>query len=323
MTIKNSQGGHKMNKKGSNNKNSLLLDLKKNKTLLAMLLPAMLYVIIFSYIPMSGIVLAFKNYNYEGGIFGSDWVGFANFRYLIISDKLWTLTRNTILYNAAFITLGMVFEVGFAIILSEMTKKVFKRVTQGIIFLPYFISWVVVSSIMTTLFGYEYGVLNNVLNLLGIESVNIYAATKQWPIVMVLLRLWKSSGYGSVIYLAAIAGVSQELYEAADIDGADIWKKIKYITLPSIQPTMMIMFLLGISNVFRGDFGMFYQIVKNNQLLLRSSDIIDTFVYRSLLSSPNLGMSAAAGLYQSVMCFVTIITVNYIVKKLQSENALF
>ncbi len=312
-----------MNQKGSDNKNSLLSDLKKNKTLLVMLLPAMLYVIIFNYIPMSGIVLAFKNYNYAGGIFGSDWVGFENFRYLIISDKLWTLTRNTILYNAVFITLGMVVEVGFAIILSEMTKKVFKRVTQGLIFLPYFISWVVVSSIMTTLFGYEYGVLNNVLNLLGVESINIYAATKQWPIVMVLLRLWKSAGYGSVIYLAAIAGVSQELYEAADIDGADIWKKIKYITLPSIQPTMMIMFLLGISNVFRGDFGMFYQIVKNNQLLLRSSDIIDTFVYRSLLTSPNLGMSAAAGLYQSVMCFVTIITVNYIVKKLQPENALF
>jgi len=312
-----------MNKQRITNKNSFGKELKRNKILLLMLLPAFIYVIVFSYIPMSGVVLAFKNFNYQGGIFGSDWVGLENFRYLVISNKLWTLTRNTILYNIFFITIGIVFEVGFAIILSEMTKKVFKRFVQGFMFLPYFVSWVVVSSIMANIFGYEHGVLNNVLNHFGIESFNIYGATRQWPIVMVLLKLWKTTGYGSVIYLASITSISQELYEAADIDGANVWKKIKFITLPSIKPTMMIMFLLGISNVFRGDFGMFYQIIKNNQILLQSSDIFDTFVYRSLMSSPNLGMTAAAGLYQSVMCFITIVVVNFIVKKIQPENALF
>ena len=312
-----------MKKKNAIEKTSFLSKLYKNKTMLFMLSPAMIYVIIFSYIPMFGIVLAFKNYNYQAGIFGSPWVAFDNFKFLLISNKLWTLSRNTILYNIAFLGLGLIFEVGFAIILSEITNGIFKRVSQGIMFLPYFISWVVVSSIMITLFGYEHGVLNNILNMFGMESFNLYGATKQWPFVMVFLRMWKLTGYGSVVYLAAITGISQELFEAAEIDGANIWNKIRHITIPSIKPTMSIMLLLGLGNVFRGDFGMFYQIVKNNQLLLRSSDIIDTFVYRSLMSSPNLGMSAAAGMYQSVMCLIVISTVNYIIKRIQPDYALF
>lgn len=312
-----------MMNKDSRKKVSFLKEVKKNKTLLGMLSPAMIYVIVFCYIPMFGIVLAFKSYDYQGGIFGSPWVGFDNFEFLIISKKLWTLTRNTILYNIAFIGLGILLEVGFAILLSEITNGIFKRVSQGLMFLPYFISWVVVSSIMLTIFGYEHGVINNILGRFGMEPFNLYGATKQWPIVMVLLRLWKQTGYGTVVYLAAITGISQELFEAADIDGANIWKKIRYITIPSLKPTMIIMFLLGLGNVFRGDFGMFYQIVKNNQLLLKSSDIIDTFVYRSLMTSPNLGMSAAAGLYQSIMCLLVISTVNYIIKRMQPDYALF
>lgn len=304
-------------------KTSFLKKVKKNKALLGMLSPAMLYVIIFSYIPMFGIVLAFKHYNYQDGILNSPWVGLENFRFLIISDKLWTLTRNTVLYNIAFIVLGIVFEVLFAIFLSEITNKTFKKFSQGLMFLPYFISWVVVSLIMITVFGYENGVVNNVIGHFGIDKIDIYSATKQWPIVMVLLRLWKQTGYGSVIYLASITSISQELFEAADIDGANIWQKVRYITLPSLRPTIMTMFLLALGNVLRGDFGMFYQVIKNNQLLLQTSDIIDTFVYRSLMTSPNLGMSAAAGLYQSVMCFIFISLVNYIIKKMNPDYALF
>ena len=295
---------------------------RKNRTLLCMLLPALLYVVIFSYIPMFGITIAFKDYNYNGGILGSPWCGFKNFEYLKISGKLWALTRNTLLYNLAFIVFGIIFEVGFAVMLSEITKKTFKKVTQAFMFLPYFISWVVVSTIMLNIFG-QNGVLSNVLAHFGIEDFSIYQQIRQWPVIMVAIRIWKQTGYGTVVYLAAIAGLSQEMFEAASIDGASIWQKIRYITIPGLKPTIFIMFLLSVGNIFRGDFGMFYQLVGNNQLLLETSDVIDTFVYRSLITSPNIGMSAAAGLYQSVLCFVTIVSVNWLVKKVDPDYTLF
>lgn len=296
--------------------------IKKNRTLLLMLVPALLYVIIFNYIPMGGIVIAFKRYNYNGGIFGSPWVGLENFRYMIVADKLWPLTRNTLLYNLAFIFFGVIFEVGIAIILSELSRKYFKKVTQTMMFLPYFISWVVVSTVMLNIFG-DNGVLNNIRYNMGLEPFNIYANTTWWPVVMVIVRLWKQTGYGTVVYLAAVAGISQEMFEAAEIDGANIWQKIRCITLPCLKPTIIIMVLLGVSQIFRGDFGMFYQLVKNNQMLLEKSDIIDTFVYRSLMTSPNIGMSAAAGLYQSILCFITICTFNFVVKKVDPDYTLF
>lgn len=287
-----------------------------------MLLPALLYVVIFSYIPMFGVTIAFKDYNYNGGILGSPWCGFKNFEYLKISGKLLDLTKNTLLYNLAFIVFGIIFEVGFALMLSEITKKTFKKISQAFMFLPYFISWVVVSTVMLNIFG-QNGVLSNILSRFGIEGFSIYHQIKQWPAVMVAVRLWKQTGYGTVVYLAAIAGLSQEMFEAASIDGASIWQKIRYITIPSLKPTIFIMFLLAVGNIFRGDFGMFYQLVGNNQLLLETSDVIDTFVYRSLITSPNIGMSAAAGFYQSVLCFVTIVSVNWIVKKIDPDYTLF
>lgn len=302
--------------------NSLTKNVKKNKTLLLMLVPPLLFVIVFNYIPMAGIVVAFKNYNYYDGFFGSPWVGFDNFRYLFVTGKIWELTRNTLLYNMAFIFFGIIFEVGFAIILSEITGKIFKKVTQGFIFLPYFISWVVVSTIMLNIFG-ENGVLNSLLGAVGIKDFSIYQQVSGWPIVMLFVRMWKQTGYGTVVYLAAIAGISQEMVEAAQIDGASVWQRIRYITIPCLKPTIFIMTLLAIGNIFRGDFGMFYQLVGSNQLLLQSSDVIDTYVYRSLITSPNIGMSAAAGLFQSVLCFVTICTANYIVKKFDPDYTLF
>lgn len=295
---------------------------KRSRILLLMLLPATIFVIVFNYIPMAGIVLAFKNFNYADGIFGSPWNGLENFQYLFVSNKIWTLTRNTLLYNIAFIFLGVIFEVGFAIILSEISGKVFKKFAQGFMFLPYFISWVVVSTIMLNIFGTN-GVLNSILSVFGVTDFSIYKQVREWPIVLVIVRLWKQTGYGSVVYLAAIAGISKELYEAADIDGANVWQKIRYITIPSLKPTIMIMVLLALGNVFRGDFGMFYQLVGSNQLLLNTSDIIDTYIYRMLTTSPNIGLTAAAGLYQSVLCFVTIVAANFIVKKIDPDYTLF
>lgn len=296
--------------------------MKKSRVLLCMLIPALLYVILFNYLPMTGIILAFKDFKYALGIFKSPWCGWDNFQYLFVTGKIWSLTRNTLLYNIAFIFLGLFFEVGFAILLSEINNKVFKKFAQGFMFLPYFISWVVVATVMLNIFGSN-GVLNSILEHFGITDFSIYSQVKQWPIVLVLVRLWKQTGYGTVVYLAAIAGISRDLYEAASIDGASVWQKIRYITLPSLKPTIMIMVLLALGNVFRGDFGMFYQLVGSNQLLLNSSDILDTYIYRMLTTSPNVGLTAAAGLYQSVLCFITILTANWIVKKIDPDYTLF
>lgn len=299
----------------------ILNRVKKNYALLLMLVPAVALTIIFCYIPMGGVVLAFKKYNYHDGIFGSPWCGLENFRYLILSNKLWALTRNTILYNLAFISVGMVTEVGFAIILNEIAHQKFKKVAQTMMFLPHFISWVVVATIMLNVFG-THGVINNILKSLGLESFNIYTRAKEWPIIMVLMKVWKSAGYGSVVYLAAIVGISPEIHEAAKIDGANIWQRIFRITIPCLKPTIIIMTLLAVGGIFRGDFGMFYQLVKG-QILLDVADILDTYVYRSMMSTSNLGMSAAASFYQSVLCFITINVVNFIVKKIEPDYALY
>ena len=293
------------------------------KIMLLMLLPGIAYVIIFNYIPMAGAVIAFKNYTYSGGLFFSPWVGFDNFRFFFISGRAWPLTRNTFLYNIAFIVTNMFFEVIFAIILSEIRLRKYKRVTQSSMFFPFFISWVVVASIMYNIFNYEYGVLNSILKWFGATPLNIYDNPLIWPFLLVALRAWKSVGYGAVIYLAAITGLDQQMYEAADIDGANIWHRIRYITLPSLIPTMVIMFLFAMGGVFRGDFGMFYQLVGSNGKLFPIADIIDTFVFRALIQNPNIGMSAASGLYQSLLCFITVMLVNKIIKTVQPDYTLF
>ena len=296
---------------------------RKNSSFLLMLLPATLFILIFAYLPMGGIVLAFKQYRYADGIFGSPWNGLENFKFFFISGKAWPVTRNTMLYNLAFIGVGMFLQVTFAIILSEIKGKVFKKLTQSAMFLPFFISWVVASSIFYNMFSYEYGVFNGVLRTLGNEPVDIYANAAVWPFILICLNAWKSVGYGSVVYLASITGIDQAIYEAADIDGANVWQKIRFITLPSIVPTMIIMLLLALGSIFRGDFGLFYQLVGNNGNLLPVTDIIDTFVFRALMSTSDIGMSAAAGVYQSVLCLITILIANKAVKTLQPDYSLF
>ena len=279
--------------------------------------------IIFNYIPMGGAVIAFKNYNYASGIFGSAWVGLKNFRFLIISNKLWTLTRNTLAYNFAFILIGMTLEVTFAIIINEMRSKWFKKTFQSFMFLPFFVSWVVAVSVIQTLLDYNTGFVTRLVQSLGGNMPNIYTTAAPWPYLLVFFRMWKGVGYGSIIYLSAVTSIDTQMYEAADIDGANSWQKVFRITLPNLIPTMVIMFLLAVGQIFRGDFGMFFQMVGNNGVLLETADILDLYVYRALSSGTNLGMSAAAGLYQSVLCFATIMTVNFIVKKIQPEYTLF
>ena len=304
-------------------KEGILHELKRNRTLFLMILPAVLIVLVFSYIPLNGLVLAFKDFRYAKGIWGSPWNGFENFRFLFASGKGWQLTRNTILYNVVNLLISQGLALVVAIVLSEMRGRRFKKTTQSIIFLPYFISWIIVGAFVQNIFNYETGTLNNLLTSLGMEPINMYAIPAAWFIVIIFFNSWKWVGYNSVIYIAAVAGLDRECFEAADIDGANIWQKIRYITIPGIKPTLIIIFLLNLGKVLRGDFQMFYQIIGMNGQLYDITDVIDTYVFRSLLSGTDMGMTAAATLYQSVMCFVIINIANAVVKKIDPDYALF
>jgi ABC-type polysaccharide transport system, permease component len=304
-------------------KKTFIKKLKKYKILLLMLLPAIVFFIVFNYIPMLGIVIAFKKFNYRGGILGSPWAGLDNFKFLFIGGDIFKVARNTALYNTAFIIINNTVEIFVAIILTEITGKYFKKITQSIMFLPYFISWVVVGAFVYNIFNNEFGFMNTFLKALKMQPMNVYDKPIAWVFIIIVFCLWKSLGYETVLYLAAIAGIDREMYEAAEIDGANIFKRIRYITIPSLTSTIIILILLSIGNVFRGDFSMFYQIVGNNSLVYGATDVIDTYVVRSLTTVREFGMTSAAGFVQSVLCFVIINIANGIVKKVDSDYSLF
>lgn len=272
---------------------------------------------------MAGIIIAFKHYDYAGGIFGSAWNGLDNFRFFFESGDAWRVTRNTALYNIAFIVVNNSLQIFAAIMLFEVGGKWFRKITQSALFLPYFISWVVVGAIAYNLLNYDIGTVNALLRGIGLQPVDIYNTPSYWPYILVIVSAWKSLGYGTVMYLAAITGIDTEMYEAAEIDGANIFQRIMKVTIPNLYPTIIILVLLAVGNIFRGDFGMFYNMIGNNGLLFSSTDVIDTFVFRSLITSNDIGMSAAAGVFQSVLGFATIMSVNYAVRKYDKDRALF
>lgn len=298
-------------------------DLKNYRVLLLMLAPAVAFFLLFAYVPMAGIIIAFKRYDYAGGIFGSAWNGLANFRFFFESGDAWRVTRNTALYNIAFIVVNNTLQIFSAIMLFEVGGKWFRKLTQSALFLPYFISWVVVGAIAYNLLNYDIGTVNAMLRGIGLDPIDIYNTPAYWPYILIIVAAWKSLGYGTVMYLAAIAGIDTEMYEAAEMDGANIFQRIMKVTIPNLYPTIIILVLLAVGNIFRGDFGMFYNMVGNNGLLFSSTDVIDTFVFRSLITSNDIGMSAAAGVFQSVLGFATIMTVNYAVRRYDKDRALF
>lgn len=300
-------------------------DLKKHPALFLMISPIVIYVIIFNYIPMVGIVMAFKNFDYSLGIFKSPWVKhpFDNFRFFFMSGQAFKVVRNTVLYNIAFILVDNTVEVIVAIFISEISGKTFKKITQGAMFLPTFISWVVVSAFVYNLLSYDYGAYNNLRRTLGQEAVDIYSNGKLWIGLIILLKLWKDIGYGSVVYLASIMGIDQSIYESAELDGAGELQKIHYITLPCLRSTIIILVILAVGNIFRGDFDMFYNIVGNNSLLFDTTDVIDTYVFRSMLFSQEYGMSTAIGLIQSILCFIFLTVTNLVVKRIDPDSSLF
>jgi putative aldouronate transport system permease protein len=288
-----------------------------------MIAPAVLYFLLFSYVPMAGIVLAFKQYRYDLGIMGSPWVGFENFKFFFMTGDAFRVTRNTMLYNAAFIIINNLLQIVVAILMAEIGSKLFRKTAQTLMFLPYFLSWVVVGAVAYNLFNYEHGTVNTLLRSLHIPELDIYTTPEYWKYILIFFSAWKAVGYGAVFYMASILSIDRETYEAAEIDGANVFQRIGYITLPSLRPTITILVLLAIGGIFRGDFGLFYQLVGNNGLLYQTTDVIDTYVYRSLLVNNEIGMSSAIGFYQSILCFATIMVTNFLVRKSDKENALF
>lgn len=303
--------------------NSVFYEIKKNKTLFIMLLPVLLYFLFFSYLPMSGMVLAFKQLRYDKGIFGSPWVGIENFKFFFISGSAFLVTVNTLLYNIAFIVTGLILQITVAIIFSELSGNYYKKMLQSLMFFPYFVSWVVVGAFIYNLFNYEFGSFNTLLSSIGLQKIDFYGNAPLWKYIIVFFNNWKYVGYSSVIYLSAITNIDQNLYEAAEIDGANIFQRIRTITLPLLVPLIITMVLINVGYIFRGNFDMFYQIVGNNGPLFNSTDVIDTFVFRALMRSQEVGMAAATGFYQSILCFAIIMCTNYLVKRINKDYSLF
>ncbi len=300
-------------------KKSGWLYFKRYLPLTIMALPGLIMMILFKYLPITGLVLAFKNYKISDGIFGSAWIGLKNFKYLFTSNDAWLITRNTLAYNVIFIVLDLVLAVAMAIALNELRQKRMAKVYQTIFMAPYFLSWVVVSNVAYAFLGMEDGLINNLFGL----NISWYTKREAWPYILVFFQIWKGLGYSTVMYLGNIVGISQDYYEAALMDGASKWQQIKYITLPSLKTLMIVLTILNIGKIFNSDFGLFYQLPRNSGPLFPVTNVIDTYVYRALKESNNIGMSAAASFYQSLVGFVLVLVSNGIVRKIDKDSALF
>lgn len=289
-----------------------------------MVIPGLLYLIINNYIPMFGVIIAFKDLNFTKGIFGSDWVGLENFKFLFATKDAWIMTRNTVVFNMAFFVVGTICSVLVAILINELTSKKAAKTYQTTILLPYLMSWVIISYLAFIFLSSDTGFINNtVLPLLGIDKINWYGDKKYWPAILILVNTWKGIGYSMIIYLSSIVSINKDYYEAACLDGASKIQQIWHITMPLLKPTILTMLLMSVAGMFRSDFGLFYQVTRNSGLLYEYTRTIDVYVYQALLQNADYGMSSAASLYQSVVGFILIIVTNAIIRKTQSDSAIF
>ncbi len=300
-------------------------ELCRHGTLYMMFLPATALVLLVTYLPLFGLILAFKDFSFKLGIFASPWMKpfLGNFQYLFSTSSAWVATRNTILLNLLFITCETVFAVALALIFNEIRSQRFKKGAQFSIFLPYFVSWIVVGLFAYNLFNYENGMINSLLAVMGRERVNWYGEAGRWPWIMLFFRLWKGAGYNMILYIAALAGVDVTLYEAAQLDGANKWQQIRYVSLPMLAPTIMTLVLLSAGRIMNADFGMFFSLVGNNAQLYGTVDVLDTFVYRNLRLNGDIGMSSAAAFYQSILSCVILVSINRLARRVNPEGALF
>lgn len=297
--------------------------IKKSRTFLLMAAPGLLLLLVFNYLPMPGIIIAFKNFKTNKGILGSDWVGLRNFEFLFGSDTAWRITANTLLLNSLFIATGIATSLAIALLLNEVRVRGLARFYQSSVFFPYFVSWVIVGYFGFALLNSDNGLINSALEHFGLEGVAWYREPEYWPFILTVTNLWKTAGYWSIIYLAAMYGIGQEYYEAAMIDGASRWQQVRYITLPMLLPLIITNFLLSVGRIFFADFGLFYYVTRDSSMLYRSTDVIDTYVFRALRQVGDYGMAAAAGLYQSIVGFVLVVLANWTVKRIDPEKSLF
>ena len=299
-------------------------DRKKNLTYMLFLLPGLVYLVINNYVPMMGVFIAFKNIDYVKGIFKSDWIGLENFRFLFRTKDALVMTRNTLLYNLVFIIAGTIFAVFVAILLCELGEKLSARLFQSALILPYLLSWVIISYIVFAFLSSDTGYINKaVLEPAGKGFVNWYGEPFYWIFILIFVFLWKSTGYQSIVYMANIAGIDSSIKEAARIDGANKLQEIRYVVLPLLRPTVVIMTLLAIGRIFYSDFGLFFQVPMDSGALYPATQTVDTYVYRGLMKLNDIGMASAAGLYQSVVGFILVLLSNLAVKKADPDNALF
>ncbi len=298
--------------------------MKQWMPLYLMMLPGAVYLIINNYFPMFGLVIAFKQINFSKGILASPWVGFDNFKFLFATNDAVVITRNTLLYNIVFILLGTVIGILFAMFICDTVSKKLKKVYQSAILFPYLMSMVVVGYIVFAFFSMDNGILNKtILPMFGVDTISWYNSPKYWPFILTFVHIWKGTGYSCLIYISSINGIDPTFFEAAELDGASKWQQIRYITLPSLVPSIVTLTLLSIGKIFYSDFGLFYQVPRNSGLLYSTTNTIDTYVYRGLMVQGNVGMASAAGFYQSIVGFVLVLISNLIVRKLSEENALF
>lgn len=301
---------------------SFFKEIRQHGFLYALTLPGILFFLIFSYIPMGGLVIAFQDYSMRYGVFGSKFIGFSNFNFLFQTGDIWRVTFNTLFLNTLFILCTTTCSVILALLFSELKSRRFKRITQTISILPNFVSWTVIALFVDAFISQTTGMLSKALAAAG-APVDFYSNASVWPTLLTFLKVWQGAGYGAIVYIATIVGIDPQIYEAADIDGASRLQKIFRITLPILRPTIVLMTLFSVGRIFYGDFGMIYAIIGDNSLLFRTTDVIDTYVYRMMRMLRNYGMSAATGMYQSVLGFVFILVANGVTRRLSPESSLF
>ena len=303
---------------------------KKTLMLLTMVAPGAIWLLLLRYLPMGGIILAFKNYNiypkdpsFLNNLIHSKWVGLDNFKFLFTTGDSWVMIRNTLAYNIVFIILGVIIPVAFAVMMSELSKKFVAKTYQTLMFFPYFLSWVVVSYFLNAFIDAQYGLIPMAQRAAGETAVSWYTTPGPWPYIIVFANLWKNVGYSTVLYLAAITGIDQTQYEAAAIDGASKWQQILHVTLPNLRTMIAILFILNVGKIFNADFGLFWNVPMQNGALFSVTQVIDTYIYRVLVNTGNIGQSTAAGLLQNIVGFICIIGANAVVKKIDSDSTLF
>ena len=298
---------------------------KEDLPLYVMASPTVLWLIVFCYLPIFGLIMAFQNLNITTGILGSAYVGLQNFRFLFSTTDAWIITRNTVCYNVVFIIVNMILAVLMALLLSELRSRFAAKGLQTIYMLPYFLSWAVVAIVVSAFLDRDYGLVNRIMINLGKQEtkVDYYTKRELWPPLLVLINAWKGVGYQTVLYLAVISGISTDYYEAAVLDGATKRQQAWYITIPHLRMVISISIIMAMGSIFRGDFGLFYVVTKDTGRLYPVTDVIDTYIYRALTRLSNVGMATASGMYQSVVGLFMVLGVNAIVNRIDPDSAMF